>query len=130
MKNAKTDIKHGPETTHTEAAPHSTPLLNPQVLAEENCAFAGTGGISQENCVHGFIPGYLNTQSGEMAVSRFADGQPAPIHILEGLPDGWIQERSASGQVLQVKEGIIAGFILNGRFYTRQQAAKTLAQVH
>jgi hypothetical protein len=130
MKNAKTDIEYGSETPPTQTAGQTKPALTPQCLAEENRAFSGTGGISQENHTHGFVPGYLDRESGEVAVSRFANGEPAPVHLLEGLPEGWIQARSTNGEVLQVKGSIIAGFILNGRFYTRKQAAKALTQVH
>ena len=131
MKNTKADIRTelklveaGSETQKIETA------LNHQVLAQENQIYAGTGGISQGNRSHDFVPGYLDTESGETAVSCFADGQPAPIHLLEGLPETWILERNVDGEVLQIKKGVIAGFIRNERFYSRNQAARALIPLH
>jgi hypothetical protein len=58
-----------------------------------------------------------------MAISCFADGRPAPIHLLDGLPADWVTVRGAGGRVLAVKASVVAGFIRGGRFYTRAQAA-------
>jgi hypothetical protein len=70
----------------------------------------------------------LDTESGVAVVSRFADGRPAPIHVLDGLPEGWVRCRNASGQVAMARAGVIAGFIRGGRFYTREEAARMLAR--
>jgi hypothetical protein len=56
-------------------------------------------------------------------LSRFADGRPAPMHLLEGLPDLWVVERDTQGRVSALKDTVIAGFIRGGLFYTREQAA-------
>jgi hypothetical protein len=58
-------------------------------------------------------------------VSRFANGTPAPIHILDGAPEEWVVARDPSGRVIAVKASVIAGFLHQGRFYTRAQAAQT-----
>jgi hypothetical protein len=61
--------------------------MTEQRLRKENLAFAGTGGVSQGNRTSGFIPGFCDTATGQVQISRFKNGTPAPFHLLEGLPD-------------------------------------------
>ena len=56
-------------------------------------------------------------------VSRFANGAPAPVHVLDGLPDAWVSHRDAQGRVVRARCSVIAGFLLGEQFYTREQAA-------
>ncbi len=93
-------------------------------LQNENVLYAQTRGISENNGLCGFRPGYLNLASGEVLPSCFASGAPAPVHLLEGLPESWVLERDSDGRVVSTRPGIIAGFILDGRFYTREEAIK------
>jgi hypothetical protein len=93
-------------------------------LELENARFQGTGGVSAQARHSGFRPAFLDTQSETVYLSRFADGRPAPFHLLDGLPDELVISRSAGGRVAAVKTGVIAGFVLEGRFYTRGAAAR------
>lgn len=61
-------------------------------------------------------PAFYDLESGEILVSRFADGRPAPIHMLDSLADE-VMER--------IDINIISGFVKNGLFLTRQQAMAT-----
>jgi hypothetical protein len=97
--------------------------LTAQSLGSENRLFAGTGGISRNNRLQGLRPAFHDTESGQVAISCFADGRPSPIHLLEGVPVDWVTVRSACGGVLAVKASVVAGFIRGRRFYTRAQAA-------
>ena len=97
-----------------------------KALEQQNRHYAGTGGVSQENRIRGFIPGFLDRETGEIYASRRADGTPAPIHMMDGLPDELIVSRTPSGQVAAIKGTVILGFILDGDFYTREQAAHAL----
>jgi hypothetical protein len=92
-------------------------------LVKENLAFAGTGGVSSGNRSQGFQPAFYDTESGLVQPACFTDGSPAPMHLLDGLPDQWVKERLPSGRVAVVKESVIAGFLREGLFYTRDQAA-------
>jgi len=106
-------------------------MANPmtvEVLKAENMTFQGSGGISSENRSIGFRPAFLDTQTRGVFVSRFADGRPAPCHILDGLPDEVVVSRTPSGRVAAVKTSIVSGFLLRGRFYTREEAAKKLSE--
>jgi hypothetical protein len=86
----------------------------------------GTGGRSAENHSAGFEPAFRDPQTREVRLSRYADGRPAPYHLLDGLPDEWISHRDDQGRVLSTKPGIESGFVRAGRFYTREQAARFL----
>ena len=96
-------------------------------LRLENSLFKHTGGVSENNHASGFTPAYRNIRTGEIAISRFANGEPAPVHVLEGLPEEWVIARDAQGYVRRVLATIVSGFLRNGRFYTREAAARVLS---
>jgi hypothetical protein len=112
-------------TEISEAKPMNK-LLTTETLRRQNLAFVGTGGISQENRSVGFQPAFHDLASGRSALARFADGSPAPMHLLDGLPEEWVVQRDTTGRVIAIKDTVIAGFLRNGRFYTREQAAAAL----
>ncbi len=93
-------------------------------LRDENVRYAGTQGVSQNNRPARFQPGYLDSRSGEWVLSRFRDGTPAPVHLLDGLPPTWVAQRDTDGHVTCTRPGIVSGFIRNGLFYTREEAIK------
>ena len=86
-------------------------------------AFESTGGTSKDNGKYGFLPAFLDTQTGVVYISRFADGRLAPLHVLDGLPEHLAIERNSFGHILAVKESVIAGFLKHSNFYTREAAA-------
>lgn len=101
--------------------------LSRDTLKQQNRQFADSGGVSRNNRCAGFVPGYLNTQSGIAVLSCFANGNPAPIHLLEGLPSEWVSERDQAGMPVCTIPEVIAGFIRDGHFYSREEAARILA---
>ncbi|AUB79755.1 hypothetical protein [Candidatus Thiodictyon syntrophicum] len=96
-------------------------------LRDENVLFEHTRGISRNNDRQGFAPGFRLSATGELAASRYADGSPAPVHVLDGLPEDWIATRDDAGHVTSTKPGLVSGFIRDGRFYTREEAARAAA---
>jgi hypothetical protein len=72
-------------------------LLSNSTLRKQNQTFKGTGSISEKNRSQGFIPAFYDSKSHQAHISRFENGTPAPIHILDGLPEEWIVKRDASG---------------------------------
>ena len=54
----------------------------------------------------------------------FASGLPAPVHLLDGLPDELVVARDAAGRVVAVKQSMIAGFVKEGVFYTRDEVCR------
>jgi hypothetical protein len=63
-----------------------TPHLSLNTLQTQNRQFSGTGGVSAENRAQRFRPAFMDRRTGEVYPSRFGDGRPAPIHLLDGLP--------------------------------------------
>jgi hypothetical protein len=99
-------------------------LLNPESLKQVGEAHAGTGGRGEENFGHGFRAAFFDTATCAIYLSRFADGQPAPMHLLDGLPDEVVVVRTTCGRVVAAKASLITGFERNGYFYTRTSAAR------
>ena len=104
-----------------------TERMTNERLELDNIVYAGSGGISQENHSQGFFPAFYDQETGEIELSRFANGTPAPVHLLEGLPDAWVVERDREGITRAIKQSVVAGFVRGGLFFTRQQAAQSLA---
>lgn len=101
-------------------------LLSSLILKKENQRFANSPGISVNNKAYNFLPAFQDIRSGCCLVSRFADGRFAPVHILDGLPEEWIEARKPDGQVIRACPQIISGFLRNGRFYTREEASQAI----
>jgi len=99
-------------------------LIAHQLLQEENARHVGTGGRSEENAGLGFRPAFFDFATQTIYPSRFADGRAAPCHLLDGLPDEVVVDRTASGRVVSIKATMISGFVRNGYFYTRSAAAR------
>ena len=76
--------------------------LSKRYLELEQAAHRGTGGVSSENRHLGFVPAFMDTRTGKVYGCTFADGRPAPFHILDGLPDELVAHlrESAPGRVL------------------------------
>jgi hypothetical protein len=99
----------------------------PARIRRQNQAFGSTGGVSAGNRDQGFRPAYRHRKTGLTVLSTFADGRPAPIHILEGLPEQWLLGFDKDGLPIAVDVAVEAGFVRDGRFYTREDAACLLA---
>ncbi len=96
-------------------------------LRQQNRCFANTGGVSANNRQHGFVPAFKDTHTGRVELSRFRDGAPAPIHLLDGLPEDWVIDRGDDGEVLAISDSVVSGFVRDGVFFTREQAAHKVA---
>lgn len=90
-------------------------------LVRENVQFAATGGVSENNRGSGFIPAFKDMATGRTYRSRFANGAPAPIHVLDGLPAELVIGRD--GDTVALRSALISGFLRDGRFLTREEAA-------
>lgn len=105
----------------------NTMNLSRNVLVEQNRTYHESGGTSSQNRNYDFKPAFLDETTETVHLARFADGRIAPMHLLEGLPDELVANRSADGTVLSIRKKVIAGFTRHGIFYTREQAAKAVA---
>jgi len=95
-------------------------------LARENVVYLGSGGRSEENRASGFRPAFLDFETGLIYASRFSDGRLAPLHLLDGLPDGVVVSRDSRGRVIDVKSTIVSGFTRDGHFFTRDEAVRAM----
>lgn len=103
-------------------------LVNQERLEQENALYAGTGGVSAGNQRLGFRPAFLDCATMQVYPSCFADGTPAPFHLLDGMPEDVVLDRAANGRVKRVKSSIISGFERGGFFYTRRAASRAIQQ--
>ncbi len=89
--------------TNKSTAPSSstTAELTVVTLLAHNRRFAGTAGVSAGNREQGFRPAFFDTDKGSVHLSRFADGRPAPMHVLDGLPG----DRRVARVVTQCRHG-------------------------
>ncbi|MCB1801215.1 MAG: hypothetical protein KDI82_05970 [Gammaproteobacteria bacterium] len=92
-------------------------------LIRENRRFAGTGGVSHINRAQGFHPAFRDRRTGAVYPSCYANGRPAAIHLFDGLPGELVGRRDARGQVIAVSALVESGFLRDGQFFTRAEAA-------
>lgn len=98
-------------------------LMTREKLQSENDCYRNSAGVSQNNRCAGFTPAFHDRATGRTELSRFAGGAPAPLHLIDGLPGDWVVRHDEAGNKLAVKASVIAGFVRDGRFYTREEAA-------
>ena len=97
--------------------------MKKDLLTEQNAYYKGTLGVSNNCAELGYLPAFKDTITGQIHLSLFADGRLAPIHVLDGLPKEWIVKRDNSQRAIQVKDSVVAGFVRDGIFFTREQLA-------
>lgn len=102
----------------------NTMNLSKNLLEQQNRTYHGSGGTSPQNKNYGFKPAFFDEKTRTVHLARFADGRIAPMHLLEGLSDELVADRSADGAIISIRKEVIAGFTRHGIFYTREQAAK------
>jgi hypothetical protein len=102
--------------------------LGLKTLETQNRQFTGTAGVSAKNRAEGFRPAFIDMRTRQVYLSRFGDGRLAPVHLLDGLPANAVLRRTGTGRVAAVHGWIMAGFVRNDQFFTREQAAATTAR--
>ena len=117
----------GGGAVQADGRPARGAAMSRRVLHRENGRFRGTGGVSGENRALGFRPAFLDTRTQTVYLSRFANGEPAPLHLLDGLPEELVLSRDASGRALAARATLVSGFVLDGCFYDREAAARKVA---
>jgi hypothetical protein len=100
--------------------------LTLHTLETQRTVYQGTGGVSEVNVTFAFEPAFLDAETGTLCRSRFADGKLAPCHCLDGLPVEFVLQRDDCGHVVAVKATIIAGFVRDERFYSREEALRAV----
>ena len=85
--------------------------------------YLGTCGESIEATRCQFLPAFIDREDGRVELARMVDGRLAPMHLICHLPVEWALQCDAQGHVIELKETIEAGFVREGRYFTRAQAA-------
>jgi hypothetical protein len=95
-------------------------------------AYRGKGGISAETRGSGFQAAFRDNETGEVAIPMTDLGggrtSPAGVHVFDGLPDSFVTERDDYGDPIAVKGSVEAGFVKDGEFYTRDEAAAAVSE--
>ncbi|MGH8615627.1 MAG: hypothetical protein ACREYF_27315, partial [Gammaproteobacteria bacterium] len=65
-------------------------------LQRQRRRYRGSVGISQMNQGHGFRAAFRDAETGIIYGSCYADGRPAPVHLLDGLPVSLVLARAPS----------------------------------
>lgn len=97
--------------------------MDSTTLQQENRQFKGTTGVAHANRNANFFPAFRDEETGRVECARFRNGEPAPMHLICGLPEDWAIGHDEYGSICRVKASIVAGFVRKGHFYTRQEAA-------
>lgn len=119
MVSSKKELRaEGVAPTSAETRP-----VTDRRLRADNLAFAGTAGVSEHARKARFMPAFKDLATGRVEIARFTPGHPAPMHVLSCLPDEWAAERDADGAITVLKPSVIAGFVRDDVFYTREEAA-------
>lgn len=95
-----------------------------QQVKRASDAYIGTCGESRTAGRSRFVPAFRSEHDGRVELARLPDGRPAPMHLIIALPREWAVRVDAEGGVLQLIDGITAGFCRDGKFYTRDEAAR------
>ena len=77
---------------------------------------------------HGFQPAFFDFLTQTIHPSVFADGTPAPFHILEGLPSEVVVDRARSGRVVATKATLLVGYERNGFFNAPPTVARAITE--
>ncbi len=104
-----------------------TQAITHAVLMDQNQSYRGSGGTSAENRSRGFRPAFLDTETRMVHLSRFANGNPAPVHLLDGLPGELVTRRTSSGSIAEVRASVVAGFVRDDCFFSRDEAAQQIS---
>ncbi|QIK36983.1 hypothetical protein GWK36_02070 [Caldichromatium japonicum] len=66
----------------------------------------------------GFMPAFRHLGTGEIRLCRLVDGQLSMAHLLDSLPDDWIEERDADGHPASLISEVEPGFLRGSQFWT------------
>ena len=74
----------------------------------------------------GFMPAFKNLKDDEIHLSIDTQGDLSVMHLFDGLPDHWINEKDSQGKALTLKTEVIAGFMRAATFYTLSEIMNSL----
>lgn len=93
-------------------------LMSQSLIAQQQGAYDQLGGAIFTDVSFGFMPAFKDLKTEEIHLSVYHSGELAVVHVLDNLPQNWVDEWGEDGHAISLKHGIIAGFMRNGDFYT------------
>jgi len=75
--------------------------LTSALLSEQNEAFCGSRGVSEENRSRDFRPAFLDRETGNVYLSRFAMVDRHPCICLTGFPMRWLSHAKVQVRCIQ-----------------------------
>ncbi len=78
----------------------------------------GADSLETSGLTRGFMPAFRHLRTGEIRLCRFTDGQLARAHLLDTLPDDWIEERDPEGRPASLISEVEPGFLRGIQFWT------------
>lgn len=95
--------------------------LNPTLLHSPRGERTPPPSTGVHSASFGFLPAFRDPSNGETHLAVNEDGTPSPIHVLDGLPEAWVAERDELGRVIELRDGIVPGFLRDGRFFSYRE---------
>lgn len=74
--------------------------------------------LEASGLARGFIPAFRHLGTGEIRLCRLADGRISGSHVLDSLPEDWIEERDADGHPAALVSEVEPGFLRGSQFWT------------
>ena len=94
--------------------------------SSERNSYHQFGGSVFNDASFGFMPAFMDIQTSETHLASYENGEPAAIHILDGLPRKWVSDWDDQGQAVSLQLGVVAGFMRAGVFYTLSEIMSQL----
>lgn len=92
-------------------------MTHQQALQQQSSYYRFNGAVFSD-ASFGFLPAFKNIHTQQTHLSTDADGNIAVMHLLDGLPSCWVDEKDDDGRPLTLHSGIVAGFMRNNEFFT------------
>ena len=101
-------------------------FMSQSQVARQQGAYAQLGGAVFGDASFGFMPAFKNLYNDEVHLCAYASGELSVVHVLDGLPAYWVAEWGADGRPINLKPGVIAGFMRFDDFYTLSEITHEL----
>lgn len=101
-------------------------LVTQQQVIEQRGAYQQFNTAVFSDVSFGFVPAFKNLKDEQIHLSLDESGELALMHLLDHLPEHWVNERDELGKPLSLLPCIIAGFMRNSNFYTLSELMGSL----
>ena len=100
-------------------------MTHQQAVQQQGTYYRFNGAVFSD-ASFGFMPAFKHIKNQQVHLSTDLNGELSVMHILDGLPETWIEEKDEKGRALTLKPDIIAGFMRNSEFYTLNEIIQSV----